>query len=170
MVYDYDKLYGATSQALGAPTQVLVELFKRNTSEALRVLDVGCGQGRDAFFIARQGHSVVGVNLSPNGINDLIIAANKEKLAIEGVVADISTFDPEGQFDVLLIDRTLHMLPEKERHDVLARVIEVVTYGGWVLIVDERSNIQGFKDVFAASGQTWEMKFEAGGSLLFRRS
>ena len=86
MVYDYDKLYGATSQALGAPTQVLVELFKRNTSEALRVLDVGCGQGRDAFFIARQGHSVVGVDLSPNGINDLIIAANKEKLAIEGVV------------------------------------------------------------------------------------
>ena len=53
MVYDYDKLYGATSQALGAATQVLVEFFKRNTSEALRVLDVGCGQGRDAFFIAR---------------------------------------------------------------------------------------------------------------------
>lgn len=62
------------------------------------------------------------------------------------------------------------MLPEKERHDVLARVIEVVPYGGWVLIVDERSNIQGFKDVFAASGQTWEMKFEAGCSLFFRRS
>lgn len=170
MAYDYDKLYGTTAQALGEPTQVFVDFFERNTSEALRVLDVGCGQGRDALFIARRGHSVVGVDLSPNGISELIRTANKEKLAIEGVVADISNFIPEGQFDVLLIDRTLHMLPKKERHDVLARLIDAVLNGGWVLIADERSNMQGFKDVFAGGGQAWEIELDAGGSLFLRRS
>lgn len=170
MAYDYDKLYGSTPQALGEPTQVFVDFFERNAAESLRVLDVGCGQGRDALFIARRGHSVVGVDLSPNGIRDLNEAANKENLAIEGVVADISAFDPVGEFDVVLIDRTLHMLPEKDRLDGLARLIAAVPHGGWVLIADEVSNMRGFKDVFAASEQTWETVLDTGSSLFLQRS
>lgn len=170
MAYDYDKLYASTAQALGEPTQVFVDFFKRQGTEALRVLDVGCGQGRDALFIASMGHSVVGVDLSPNGIRDLSNAANKENLDVEGVVADIATFVPEGEFDVVLIDRTLHMLPEKERLDVLERLIGSVRERGWVLIADERSNMQGFKDVFAASIEVWETELDARGNLFLRRS
>ena len=170
MAYDYNKLYGSTLQALGEPTQVFVDFFERTSEEAMWVLDVGCGQGRDALFIARNGHSVVGVDLSPNGIRDMIEAAKKENLAIEGVVADISTFDPAGEFDVVLIDRTLHMLPEKERLKLLARLLGAVANGGWVLIADEISNMQGFKDVFATSGKSWNTDLDAGGTLFFRRS
>jgi len=169
MAYDYDKLYASTAQALGEPTQVFVDFFKRQGAKALRVLDVGCGQGRDALFIASMGHSVVGVDLSPNGIRDLSNAANKENLDIEGVVADIATFVPEGEFDVVLIDRTLHMLPEKERLDVLERLIGSVPKRGWVLIADERSNMQGFKDVFAAGIEAWETELDARGNLFLRR-
>lgn len=170
MAYDYDNLYGSTPQALGKPTQVFVDFFERNKMETLRVLDVGCGQGRDALFIASMGHSVVGIDLSPNGIRDLIAAASKKNWAVEGVVADISTFDPIGEFDVVLIDRTLHMLPEKERLGVLARLIRTVPKGGWVLIADEVSNMQGFKDVFVMSGKAWETYLDAGGNLFLRRS
>ncbi len=170
MGYDYDKLYRSTPQALGEPTQVFVDFFVRNAAQTLRVLDVGCGQGRDALFIARKGHSVVGVDLSPNGVRDLRNAAKRENLDIEGVAADILTYLPEGQFDVLLIDRTLHMLPETERLAVLERLIRYVAKGGWVLIADERSNIQGFKDVFTANPEIWETELEARGILLLRRS
>ncbi len=170
MAYDYDKLYGSTPQALGDPTQVFVDFFERQGSETLRVLDIGCGQGRDALFIAGMGHSVVGVDLSPNGIRDLNNAANKGNLDVEGVVADIETFVPEGEFDVVLIDRTLHMLPEKERLEVLERLICTVPKGGWVLIADERSNMQGFKDVFAASTDAWETELEVRGNIFLRRS
>ncbi len=57
-----------------------------------------------------KGHRVVGVDISPNGIRDLKNAAAKESLAVDGVVADIATYTPGGMFDVVLVDRTLHML------------------------------------------------------------
>jgi len=170
MAYNYDKLYGSSAQALGEPTQVFVDFFEQQKEKSLRVLDVGCGQGRDALFIARIGHSVVGIDLSPNGIRDMTTAANKENLHIEGIVADIGTFTPSGEFDVVLIDRTLHMLPEKDRLDVLGRLIVTVPKGGWVLIADERSNMKGFKDVFASSSENWETELDTRGTLFLRRS
>lgn len=168
MAYDYDRLYGKTPDALGDPTPVFVEFFDQQTEGTLRVLDVGCGQGRDALFIARLGHRVVGVDISPNGIRDLLVTARQEKLAVEGIATDITTFTPDGDFDVVLIDRTLHMLPEKERLEVLARLIQSVEKSGWVLISDERSNIQGFKGVLAADSRSWTIDLDARGHLFAR--
>lgn len=170
MAYDYDKLYESTPQALGEPTQVFVDFFEKQSGAILRVLDVGCGQGRDALFIARKGHRVVGVDLSPNGIRDLVSAAIKENLDIEGIAVDITAFAPEGEFDVILIDRTLHMLPKKERLEVLERLICSVPKDGWVLIADERSNMQGFKQVFTASADTWDAELDTRGILFVKRS
>lgn len=89
-----------------------MQFFETFANPAARVLDVGCGQGRDALFIARLGHSVVGVDLSAHGIRDLLAASKAERLDITGDVADITTYTPAGKFDVVLIDRTLHMLPK----------------------------------------------------------
>lgn len=83
MGYDYDKLYGETRDALGPPTKAFVDFFDRLETKQARVLDVGCGQGCDALFIARAGHRVVGVDLSPNGIRDLTEAARREGLHIQ---------------------------------------------------------------------------------------
>jgi len=80
---DHDKLFGDTRDALGAPTPVLVDFPDGLDRETLRVLDVGCGQGRDAIFIARKGHRVVGVDITANGIRDLKAVAAREELRIE---------------------------------------------------------------------------------------
>lgn len=154
---------------MGEPTQVFVDFFEGLSDPNLRVLDIGCGQGRDALFIARMGHRVVGVDLSPNGIRDLNAAAAAENLDIEGIVADIVTFDPAGAFDVVLIDRTLHMLGEADRLAVLKRLIAVVPKGGWVLIADEASNMAGFRGVLASSPATWATTYEKGGTLFVQR-
>ena len=169
MAYDYDKLYGAERDALGPPTDVLVAFFDRHIGSTGRVLDVGCGQGRDALFIARKGHAVVGVDLSPNGIRDLVAAARAEGLAIAGVVADITGFVPEGDFDIILIDRTLHMLERAARLAVLARLLDHVAAGGWVLIADEPANMAGFRRVIAAHARAWTTRFEQRGYLFVQR-
>ena len=119
MSYDYDRLYGETPDALGPPAPILVDFFARLERQRVRVLDVGCGQGRDALFIARHGHDVIGVDISPNGIRDLNAAAAREGLAARSIVADIATYAPEGTFEVIVIDRTLHMLARAPRLAVL---------------------------------------------------
>ena len=169
MGYDYDKLYRETPDALGKPTRVFVDFFNRFGVKNARVLDVGCGQGRDALFIARMGHRVVGVDLFPNGIRDLLNAAARENLNLKGVVSDIKTFVPNEGYDVVLIDRTLHMLPEKTRLEVLDRLVGSVQSGGWLLIADERSNMAGFKDVIAANSDVWETELDTRGCLFLRR-
>lgn len=168
MAYDYDKLYGETRDALGAPTAIVVDFFDRYERQASRVLDLGCGQGRDAIFIARRGHSVVGVDLSPNGIRDLQAVAEKENLDMEGIVADITAFEPPGAFDVILLDRSLHMLARTARHSVLSNALNHVNDEGWVLVIDEASNIAGFQAVIAADGREWVTEHRKRGALFVR--
>lgn len=171
MAYNYDDLYKTTPNALGDPTKAFVDFFsRRDLGQGLRVLDIGCGQGRDALFIAKLDHRVVGVDLSPSGIADLTASAQKQNLAITGIVADITQFTPEGDFDILLIDRTLHMLDEGPRLKALGRLIDHVAPNGWVLIADESSNIAGFKTVFDAHCEQWSTEVAKKGTLFLKRS
>lgn len=157
MAYDYDALYRETPNALGAPTEAFCDFFKDYRKPGARILDVGCGQGRDALFIARLGHSVVGVDLSPAGISDLLEQASREELSIDGHVADIVSFDPPDTFDVIVIDRTLHMLERADRLDVLRRLVGRIDAGGYLLIADEPSNLPDFSDVLENAPGRWSM-------------
>lgn len=170
MAYDYNKLYGETSDALGPPTAVFVDFFNRFDRRKARILDVGCGQGRDAVFIAGHGHTVVGVDISPNGIRDLEQAAKRENLNIQGVVADIASYTPAGVFDVILIDRTLHMLPKASRLRVLAGLLDHVRSDGWILIADEKSNLPAFENVISDHCFDWVTKLRMRGYLFVRRT
>lgn len=169
MAYDYDKLYGETPNALGKPTPVLADFFNQLDQENSRVLDVGCGQGRDAIFIARLGHRVVGVDISCNGIRDIKGVAGQESLPIEAVVADVATYEPKGVFDVILIDRTLHMLARPTRLATLERLLDHVSQTGWLLIADEPSNIDDFKTVLANHKADWKTELSKRGCLFSRR-
>ncbi|MEL6528217.1 MAG: class I SAM-dependent methyltransferase, partial [Chloroflexota bacterium] len=81
--------------------------------------------------------------------------ANFSVLAIEGVVADLTDYVPAGEYDVVVLDRTLHMLDAPIRLDVLARVSPVVRDGGFVLLADEKSNMSAFRDFFAQDAHDW---------------
>ncbi len=168
MGFDYDKLYANTPNALGDPTQVFVDFFDC-LDRTVHVLDVGCGQGRDAIFIARKGHSVVGVDMSPNGIRDLEQQAVRENLHIRGIVADLSHFTPHEDYDVVLIDRTLHMLDRSERLAALCALLKHVKANGWLLIADERTNIPDFKEAIAADNNKWRIILEKRGTLFAQR-
>lgn len=165
MAYDYDALYATQPNALGAPTAAFVAFFETFDMQAARILDVGCGQGRDALFIAQLGHQVVGVDMSAHGVAAMVAAANADKLAVTGDVADITQYTPDGMFDVVLIDRTLHMLPKPAQLTVLALLVTHVTSDGWLLIADEASNMQGFRDVLTASAHNWTITQDAKGFL-----
>lgn len=170
MAYDYDALYAKTPNALGEPTKIFVDFFSTLPKTHLRVIDVGCSQGRDALFIARLGHAVLGVDLSPNGICDLNAAAKRENLDINGIVADITAFKPDKPFDVVLIDRTLHMLDKPARLRALHNLLPFVKPKGWLLIADETTNIADFVDLLDASGIDWVTHTRKRGYLFCQRT
>ncbi len=133
------------------------------------MLDVGCGQGRDALFIARLGHCVTAVDFSPTAIRQLREDAGEEGLKIDATVADVRDYEPPQKYDVIVIDRTLHMLGAKERLNVLRRLLSSTVAGGAVLIADERSNIPAFQRVLDESGNSWSEILKKRGYLFVRR-
>lgn len=169
MAYDYNSLFRQTPHALGEPTKAFCDFFKTYRRKGARILDVGCGQGRDALFIARLGHLVTGVDLAPAGISDLLEEAAREGLAVEGHVADITDYDPVGLFDVIVIDRTLHMLDREPRLDVLRKLIGHLSHEGFLLIADEPSNLPDFRDLLHTSPDAWRICREAKGMLFVQR-
>ena len=156
---DYEKLYAEQDKVCGEPFPELVRFFDDQPT-GLTVLDLGCGQGRDALMAARRGHRVVGMDLSPTGVRQMAKAAEKEGLSVVGVVADIMAFEPDGSFDVVLLDRVLHMLPDHEaRRRVLARLVRCVEPGGHLLIADERKNLADIRAFMLDQSPPWALTF-----------
>lgn len=113
----YDKHYCDDLAACGAPFAEF-QAFCRQAHVG-SVLDLGCGQGRDGLMFARAGHRVVGVDVSSVGIGQMREVAEAESLDVEGVVADICTYEPDQRFDIVILDRVLHMLAAEARIPML---------------------------------------------------
>jgi SAM-dependent methyltransferase len=62
-----------------------VEVFIRQITKApgLEAVDLGCGVGRHALYLAREGYNVTAIDLSTNGLNHLHQEAVEEGLKID---------------------------------------------------------------------------------------
>lgn len=112
----YDNYY-QTENLFGAPYPELISLFKSlNTN--LKVLDVGCGQGRDSLAIAQLGFEVTGIDNSAVGIEQLNQEAQAKGLKLTGLVEDIYTFTDFSHYDIILLDSMFHFLKKDKAKEV----------------------------------------------------
>lgn len=170
MLYDYNSLYAQNPHALGEATPEIMAFFKAQPHRNLHVLDVGCGQGRDAIPITRMGFSVTGIDIAHEGIRQINVLAQNELLKLEGIVADVASFQPEFDYDVVIFDRILHLLAPRHRTACFSRLIQHVKATGWVLINDERRNMSELEGHFTAQPQFWSVKYQKKGILFAQRS
>ena len=165
MTTDYEKFYKKNRHGLGEPTIEFVAFFDAYDRIGVKVLDVGCGQGRDTLFIARLGHDVTAIDSSPSGIRDIEIDAANEGLHINTQVIDIRDYESESKFDIILIDRSLHMLPFENRKATLTKLLSLARQGTYLLIADQKKNITEFKNVLEKSVVDWSVTLDKSGFL-----
>ena len=134
---DYEKEFQKSREVCGSQFPEILSFFERFEGSQVKVLDLGCGQGRDALPIARMGHSVLGVDVSKTGVTQMVEAAKRESLDLKGEVANISEYIPSEKYDVVLLDRVLHMLDGDEQRLCVLDMAGVATLqGGYILIAD----------------------------------
>ena len=93
---------------------------------------MGCGQGRDALFITHKGHTVLGVDAVQTAIKKMLKLAVLENLIVNGIFAGNIDFDVYDVYDVVLIDRILHILQrDKIRNEVLEKYSSIVCCDGY---------------------------------------
>lgn len=72
------------------------------------VLDLGCGTGRVALYLARRGRAVTGLDAEPAFVDALNVRA--EELPATGVAGDARDFDLDAEFDLVLAPMQLIQL------------------------------------------------------------
>jgi SAM-dependent methyltransferase len=102
-----------------------------------RALDLGCGEGGDAMWLAERGWQVVGVDISPTALERAAADAAERGVAerISFERHDLSETFPAGPFDLVSASFLQSPLPW-DRAQLLRRAAEVVDHGGLLVIVD----------------------------------
>ncbi len=95
------------------------------------VLDVGCGTGENALFLAGRGHTVWGVDSAPSAIDIARKKAEDRGIAVTFLVHD--TLDLHGigrTFDTVIDSGLFHTLSDLERPRFVQSIAEALKPGG----------------------------------------
>ncbi|GFG55164.1 class I SAM-dependent methyltransferase [Mycolicibacterium agri] len=105
-----------------------------------RALDLGCGEGADAVWLAERGWEVVAVDISDTALTRGAEAAKSRGVAdrIDFRQLDLSERFPEGTYD-LISAQFLHSTVYLDRSKILAEAAKAVRPGGVLVIVDHGS-------------------------------
>ncbi|MBR9922805.1 MAG: class I SAM-dependent methyltransferase [Bacteroidetes bacterium] len=130
----YDKYY-QTQNLFGAPYPELIAFFAEYPNRG-KVLDLGCGQGRDAIALARLGYTVTGLDNSKVGIEQMNQIANAEGLRLVGQVGDVYAFEGFNKFDIILLDSMFHFTKKDKEKEVgfLQKIVKNLQAGSLLVV------------------------------------
>lgn len=115
-----------------APNDFLREQAPRLKAGS-RVLSLGEGEGRNALFLAKQGHALTAVDASHEGLAKLLARAAAANVDITAVLADLARFEPGvAQFDAVV--SVFCHLPSALRRDVMTKCIATLKPGGLLIM------------------------------------
>ena len=104
--------------------------------EGKRVLDLGCGTGRNLLYLAERAHLTgIGVDISHNALR----IAKERSRAYEGVIewvqhdlTTLSSLGDFGTFDVIIDSTTSHLFPREPREKLAKHCAAVLNPGGYL--------------------------------------
>ncbi|MEK8132182.1 class I SAM-dependent methyltransferase [Paenibacillus filicis] len=143
---------GIGSAHPGGFAATLEQLERYPLAEGSRILEVGCGTGRTACHLTRQGYQVTGLDLRPDMLAKAAARSAAEQLRVEWVQGDITALPFENDtFDVVLAESVTSFAPIADALGEYGRVLrpggtlydrEVVAFPG--MSAESREKLCGF--------------------------
>jgi SAM-dependent methyltransferase len=96
-------------------------------------LDLGCGEGADSVWLARQGWQVTAADISTVALSRAAAHAAEAGVTVDFQHHDLSQSFPNGEFD-LVSAQFLHFWEDFDREKILRRAADAVAPGGILLI------------------------------------
>ncbi len=117
------------------PRDELVRLVENHTIQPGRAVDLGCGSGANALYLAQHGFEVTGVDFSQAAIERARQRANAAGVQIRFLVDDLTDLHQiSGQFDFLLDYGVLDDLPLRQREAYLQNMLPLTRPGSCYLL------------------------------------
>ncbi len=141
---EWDVRYAAAGLVWGvAPNRVVAA-----ETESLppgRALDLACGEGRNAIWLAERGWRVTAIDFSPVAVERARRLAADRRVTVDVAVGDVLTTPLEpAAYDLVLL--AYLQLPPRERAVALERAVAAVRPGGLFLLIahDLRNHTEGY--------------------------
>jgi len=131
----WDARYTGSGLVWGAAPNLFV-VAEFQGSPPGRALDIACGEGRNAIWLATRGWQATGIDFSPVGLDRAAELAADAGVAdrVDFVVGDVVAGPlPPGPFDAVIV--AYLQLPAPQRRAALRRAAQVVAPGGTLLVV-----------------------------------
>ena len=119
--HDYEKVYSENNEYYWGvtPSQMclkIVELMPPN--KQLKILDIGCGEGKDAVFLARCGYDVSAFDLSETGVEKTKLLAKRANVNVNVFKADLCDYRLSENYDILFSSGVLHYIKPTMRDEI----------------------------------------------------
>jgi len=116
---------------IGRPQPAFIELVRARELKKGRVLDSGCGTGENALFLAANGFSAVGVDLSSRAIGTANAKAVERQLKVDFRLANALSLDfRDGYFDNVIDSGLFHTFTDDDRQSYVNEVARVLAPNG----------------------------------------
>jgi SAM-dependent methyltransferase len=162
----YDAAYaGVPNWDIGRPQRAFVGLLDGGLVRS-PVLDVGCGTGELSLFLARHGHEVLGIDLSPMAIQRARDKARWRRVTATFLVwdaLDISRFKAADlSFRTVVDSAMFHVLGDRERDRFITGLGDVLVSGGLYCVLGDARRTE--HDIYGITPEEIQRRFrDAGG-------
>ncbi len=95
-----------------------------------RVLELGCGEGRDSVYFASCGCDVTGVDVSAAGLHKAERLARAHGVKVRWLRGDAAHDVPAGPFDLVYSCGAIHYIPRRPRARLFPRLKALTRPGG----------------------------------------
>jgi cyclopropane fatty-acyl-phospholipid synthase-like methyltransferase len=133
----FDLVYSKPEMAFGIEPEPELAKFIESSEHKGKALDLGCGDGRHALFLAKNGYNVTGVDISAVAIKKLKSIAKKEKLdsMLELHHSDARDFNyPTEEFDLVVSVTLFDHVPKKDVRPLFEKVAGSLKTEGVIFI------------------------------------
>lgn len=118
---------------------LLDQLLKGRFSPSMKVLDAGCGEGRNLMYFIQNEYKVYGIDNNPDAIRMLQFVARSLNPALSRdnfVVGNLEAMPyASNEFDVVICSAVLHFAKDAQQfHNMLAEIVRVSKPGAIIFI------------------------------------
>jgi tellurite methyltransferase len=99
-------------------------------SKRLKLLEIACGEGRDAVFFARCGYEVSATDLSVNGIEKTKRLAEKARVPVNAFRSDIFDYRLDCKYDIIYSRGVFHFIKPELRGEIIEDYRKHTNAGG----------------------------------------
>ncbi len=131
-VTKYEEWYSSEKYYWGlAPNQITYDVLRlRPPIKPYRILDIGCGEGKDAVFFARNCYIVTAFDIAESGLEKGRRLAESNRVEVEFFRADANEYRPKAEFDIIYCSGVLACIDKKKRQSLIESLKECTVKNG----------------------------------------